>query len=318
MEIVYGHCVALVVGFILDKALGDPTCLPHPIVVFGNMIALADKKLNHHPYRLWKGALSSLVMVVVVYLFFAGLIYGAYAIHLFVGCFVESIFVFYGIAATTLINEGKAVFGVLEKEGLEQGRRQLARIVGRDTSQIDEEHIKKATLETLAENLSDGVVAPLFWFIIGGVPAMMSYKMINTQDSMIGYKSDKYLYYGRFSAKLDDVVNYIPARITAFLMALFSFKKKAFRFIFWFGRAHTSPNAGYPEAALAGILDVQFGGTHVYFGKAVRKPVIGEKDRIILGSDLDKTVRNMQWVVVGMVLIGMAVLLSMHLPLSLW
>ena len=314
MEIVYCHIIALIAGFALDKLLGDPSSMPHPVVAFGNMIAFVDQKFNRGKHRVFKGALSSMCLIVFVFLFFAVLMRLSYGFNMILGCALETMFVFFGIAGTTLIREGKAVFKVLEKEGIEQGRKQVARIVGRDTSEISGEQIKKATLETLAENLSDGVVAPLFWYALAGIPGMMTYKMVNTLDSMIGYKNDKYLCFGCFAAKSDDVLNFIPARITALTMALFSMKKKAFQFIVRFGRAHSSPNAGYPEAALAGILNVQFGGTHNYFGTPVVKPVIGENNRIISGLDLKKTIKNMRMVEVGVIVIILAAFLTLNLP----
>ena len=206
------------------------------------------------------------------------------------GMLIETIFIFYGLAGTTLAKEGKAVFDALE-EGLTEGRNQVARIVGRDTQSLTEQEVKAATLETLAENLSDGVIAPLFWLLLGGVPGMMAYKMVNTLDSIIGYKNEKYLQFGRIAAKTDDFFNLLPARITAILTAIASGKKRAFQFIFKYGKAHSSPNAGYPEAALAGALNVTFGGTHHYFGKEVVKPEIGNFKRNFTYQDLTITLR---------------------------
>jgi adenosylcobinamide-phosphate synthase len=195
------------------------------------------------------------------------------------------------VANKTLIKEGKAVFDVLENQGLEAGRKQLSRIVGRDTSQLSAQQIRKAALETMAENLSDGVVAPVFWFALLGIPGMMAYKMTNTLDSMIGYKNERYLYFGRVAAYVDDVLNYIPARITALLMVLLSLSWRGLRYIVKFGRKHSSPNAGYPEAALAGILNVQFGGPNYYHGQYVDKPYIGEQERSLIFDDIKITSR---------------------------
>lgn len=307
------HILALVIGFALDKVLGDPVRLPHPIVAFGKMISFVEKRLNKGANRREKGMLTALFLIISVFAFFSLLMPMLFDVNSILGIAIEAIFVFYGIAGTTLMREGKGVFEALER-GLDAGRKQVGRIVGRDTAQLSEQEIKAATLETLAENLSDGVVAPLFWFAVAGVPGIMTYKMVNTLDSMIGYKSERYLHFGRFAARFDDLANFISARITAILMALCEMSGKAFVFIKKFGRAHSSPNAGYPEAALAGILNVQFGGTHNYFGKAVEKPVIGENKRDYTTEDLKITIQNMRKVEVAFLLICVVVIWGFGLP----
>jgi adenosylcobinamide-phosphate synthase len=180
------------------------------------------------------------------------------------------------------------VISALEKNGLEAGREQLSYIVGRETRTLNEQQIRTAVLETLAENLSDGVIAPLFFYALGGVPAMLAYKMANTLDSMIGYKSEKYRNFGWFAARFDDIINFIPARITALLMVVLSFSWRGLAYIFRYGNQHSSPNAGYPEAALAGILNCRFGGPNVYHGTLVEKPYIGKNDREITDRDFYK------------------------------
>ncbi|MRT92735.1 adenosylcobinamide-phosphate synthase CbiB [Ancylomarina sp. 16SWW S1-10-2] len=278
----------LIIGYILDLILGDPRNIPHPIIGFGNMITLGTKKLNHGKHRLLKGAFMSLSLILLIYFsfyFLSILIYGweKWAFIIF-----TSIFVFYGLANKSLLQEGYEVFKELEEKGLEAGRKRLSWIVGRDTKDLSEQEIRLAVFETLSENLSDGVVAPLFYYAVGGLPAMMAYKMVNTLDSMIGYKNEKYLYFGRVAAYIDDVANLIPARITAFLMVLVSLRYRGFVFIFRYGRSHISPNAGYPESALAGILNCRFGGTHDYGGDVVVKPYIGELDRKIENSEIKR------------------------------
>jgi adenosylcobinamide-phosphate synthase len=170
----------------------------------------------------------------------------------------------------------------------------VARIVGRDTSELSAQEVRTAALETLAENLSDGVIAPLFWLAILGVPGMLAYKMVNTLDSMIGYKTERYRDFGCWAAHIDDVANYIPARLTAFLMilpGLFTLNSSLFTFVRKYGRYHTSPNSGYPEAALAGILNCRFGGPHYYFGQLFDKPYIGENERELTTADMQRAVR---------------------------
>ena len=220
------------------------------------------------------------------------------------GWVFDSILVFFCLAGTTLIREVRQVFLAVDRS-LEEGRRQVARIVGRDTSALSAQEIRTAALETLAENLSDGVIAPLFWFAILGVPGMLAYKMVNTLDSMIGYKTDRYRDFGCWAAHIDDIANYIPARLTALLMILpslvsinnnggskfFILHSSLFIFVRKYGRNHASPNSGYPEAALAGILNCRFGGPHYYFGQLFDKPYIGTNDRPLTTEDMKKAVR---------------------------
>nr|WP_321408771.1 adenosylcobinamide-phosphate synthase CbiB [uncultured Carboxylicivirga sp.] len=287
----YGIIIALAIAYFFDLILGDPMWLPHPIVFFGKAISFGEKKLNKGSHRLLKGALLTILLILFVFYFFAVLQWFTQWLNPYVYFGFVALFFFYGIANRTLIHEGRMVFKELDNNGLEAGRKQLSRIVGRDTSQLTEQQIRTAVLETMAENLSDGVVAPIFWFAIGGIPAMMTYKMINTLDSMIGYKSDRYIYFGRFAARIDDVVNYIPARITAILMALAAPSMRAISYMFTFGRKHSSPNAGYPEAALAGILNVRFGGPNIYHGQLVEKPYIGKNYRDLQYYDFKITSR---------------------------
>jgi adenosylcobinamide-phosphate synthase len=198
--------------------------------------------------------------------------------------------VYYGLANKGLIEEGKKVFDMLHTQGLEAGRRQLSRIVGRDTSALSTQQIRIAVLETMSENLSDGVIAPLFYFALAGVPGMMTYKMINTLDSMIGYRNERYEKFGKFSARLDDAANFIPSRLTAFLMVLVGWSWRGLLFIFKYGHKHKSPNSGYPEAALAGILNTKFGGPNFYHGRLVEKPFIGRKDRSIAHHEIKQVI----------------------------
>ena len=200
------------------------------------------------------------------------------------------IIIFYCLAGTTLIREVRAVFLALDRS-LDEGRKQVARIVGRDTSELSAQEVRTAALETLAENLSDGVIAPLFWLAVLGTPGMLAYKMVNTLDSMIGYKTERYKDFGCWAARIDDVANYIPARLTALLMGVADFSLLPFHFSLKYGRNHASPNSGYPEAALAGILNCRFGGPHYYFGELFDKPYIGENERELTTADMKKAVR---------------------------
>jgi len=280
--------IPLLIGFLLDTLLGDPLWLPHPIRLFGNSISLFTKRLNSGKFRKAKGSATAIVLIAVTFWVF-WLILKLAGSNEILYIILASIGVFYGLANRSLIWESYRVISALEKNGLEAGREQLSYIVGRETHNLNEQQIRTAVLETLAENLSDGVIAPLFFYAIGGVPAMLAYKMANTLDSMIGYKSEKYHEFGWFAARFDDVVNFIPARITALLMVVLSFSWRGLIFIFRYGHQHSSPNAGYPEAALAGILNCQFGGQNVYHGTLVEKPYIGNNDRIITNRDFYKS-----------------------------
>ena len=203
---------------------------------------------------------------------------------------LSAILIFYCLAGTTLVREVRDVFHAVDRS-LDEGRKQVARIVGRDTSQLTAQEIRTAALETLAENLSDGVIAPLFWLAVLGVPGMMAYKMVNTLDSMIGYRTERYRQFGCIAARIDDVANYLPARITAlFMVAAGGNLRSGIRFIAKYGHRHASPNSGYPEAALASILNCRFGGPHIYFGELIDKPYIGTNDRPLTTPDMQRAI----------------------------
>jgi len=273
--------IPLVAGYVADLLLGDPRSWPHPIKLFGWLIQRGEGWLNRGRFRFIKGMLLALVLVGGVYglcFYIDGLLRRLWmpGYYLF-----SSVLVFFALANRTLLQEGQAVFDELDGRGLEAGRRRLAWIVGRDTGLLSAAQIRLAVLESMSENLSDGVVAPLLYYAIGGVPAMLAYKMVNTLDSMIGYKREPYRLFGRFAARLDDLANYLPARITALLMVLVTGSWRGLWYLFRYGHAHSSPNAGYPESALAGILHCRFGGPNTYKGMVVVKPYIGQRYREI-------------------------------------
>ena len=289
----------LMLAWVMDLWLGDPMQLPHPVVGFGKLIAKGERTWNKGKGRQWKGALMAIALVVGTYVVSAcllGLLPGV--LH----TLASALLIFYCLAGTTLIREVREVFRAVDRS-LEEGRMQVARIVGRDTSELSAQEVRTAALETLAENLSDGVIAPLFWYALLGVPGMMAYKMVNTMDSMIGYRNERYKDFGCFAARLDDVANYLPARLTALLMVLASGRISLVKFVWKYGDQHASPNSGYPEAALAGILDCRFGGPHNYFGQEVWKPFIGEHERLFTTSDMQVSVRINRLAEVGMVII---------------
>ena len=319
----------LLLGWILDLLTGDPQRLPHPVVWFGKMISSAEHRWNKGAHRKAKGALTAITLIVFVFVlaWVIRRILGIFALFIFDGTheqvyqipvllyLFDALAIYYCLAGTTLIREVRAVFLALDRS-LEEGRQQVARIVGRDTSELTAQEVRTAALETLAENLSDGVIAPLFWFALLGTPGMLAYKMVNTLDSMIGYKIERYKDFGCWAAHIDDVANYIPARLTALLM-LFSPPKlggvrgglNRLKFVHKYGRNHASPNSGYPEAALAGILNCRFGGPHYYFGQLFDKPYIGTNDRTLTTEDMKKAVRVNRTTEVLMVLLVMASLI---------
>ncbi|MDR1524815.1 MAG: adenosylcobinamide-phosphate synthase CbiB [Tannerella sp.] len=299
--------VPLCVGWLLDKLLGDPPWLPHPVAGFGKLISFGERRLNRGNRRFVKGGIMSVVLIAGTFAVTSVLLSAlccetvqsgathtggdTNAIAFWASVAVASVFVFYCLAGKTLISEVREVFRACDRS-LDEGRRQVARIVGRDTSRLSAQEVRTAALETLAENMSDGVVAPLFWYMLLGVPGMMAYKMVNTLDSMIGYRNERYRAFGCVAARIDDAANYIPARLTALFMILVSGRWPLFAFVKKYGPRHISPNSGYPEAALAGILNCRFGGSHDYFGKTVNKPFIGTNPKLLTGEDLNRSIKN--------------------------
>ncbi len=323
----YELLIALLLGWLLDLCLGDPARLPHPIVLFGRAIAACERSFNQGVHRKLKGAVMAIGLIFAVFLSAVLLGNLFLKVHVFLFVAWNALVVFYCLAGTTLIREVRAVFLALDRS-LDEGRRQVARIVGRDTCGLSAQEVRTAALETLAENLSDGVVAPILWFTLLGAPGMLAYKMVNTLDSMIGYRTERFRDFGCWAAHIDDVANYIPARLTALLMAAASpfarisraalhegadnsasrgrreRRLSLLRFIARYGRCHASPNSGYPEAALAGILDCRFGGSHYYFGQLFDKPFIGKTDRLLSTADMITAVRVNRYVETAMVTIA--------------
>ena len=309
------NSISLLIGWLLDLLFGDPAKLPHPIVWFGKAIAFCEHRLNHGSHRLFKGALTAVILILFVFVLTWFVRSQCSMFNVQCSMALDAIIIFYCLAGTTLIREVREVFLALDRS-LEEGRAQVARIVGRDTSELSAQEVRTAALETLAENLSDGVIAPLFWMTLLGTPGMLAYKMVNTLDSMIGYKTERYKDFGCWAAHIDDIANYIPARLTALLMilpSLFTHHSSLFTFVRKYGRNHASPNSGYPEAALAGILNCRFGGPHYYFGELFDKPYIGDNDRLLTTDDMKIAVRVNRTAEVLMVVV--VLLITFFLPI---
>ena len=309
--------LSILIGWVCDLVFGDPQRLPHPIVWFGKVIAFFEHRLNHGSHRRLKGALVSVSLIVCTFALTWFLRFSIFNFQSSILFLFDSLVVFFCLAGTTLIREVRAVFLALDRS-LEEGRAQVARIVGRDTSELTAQEVRTAALETLAENLSDGVIAPLFWLALLGTPGMLAYKMVNTLDSMIGYKTERYRDFGCWAAHIDDIANYLPARLTALLMvlpyAIINFQFSIFNFVRRYGRNHASPNSGYPEAALAGILDCRFGGPHYYFGQLFPKPYIGDNPRELTTADMRIAIRVNRIAEVLMILLVMlTTVLTTHL-----
>lgn len=310
LGIAFNLNLPLLSAWLLDHWLGDPLWMPHPVVGFGKAISFFEHRLNKGSNRFVKGASVSLSVVGGVYLTAFFLLRQISFLTPGFLLALQILLIFYCLAGTTLVREVRAVFKAVDRSP-EEGRTQVARIVGRDTSRLTAQEVRTAALETLAENLSDGVIAPLFWYLLLGVPGMLAYKMVNTLDSMIGYRNERYRQFGCFAARLDDVANYIPARLTALLMVLAAGRPSLLAFVANYGKRHASPNSGYPESALAGILDCRFGGPHDYFGKEVWKPYIGSNDRLLTTEDMRIAVRinrRAEWLMVAVVILAVSLL----------
>lgn len=303
----------LVVGFLLDSFIGDPYTLPHPIRAIGKLIAFLENKVRSRFADLRKGGV---LLVLTVLLISAGapavILFICYKINMALGIIAESIMTFYMLAARCLYNESMKVCRAAEKGDTEGARKAVSMIVGRDTSVLDESGIVRAAVETVAENTSDGVTAPIFYMAFGGAVGGFFYKAANTMDSMIGYKNEKYADLGRFAAKLDDVLNYVPSRLTALLMIVSaaimrSDAGNAYRIWKRDRRKHASPNSAQTEAVCAGALHIRLAGDAVYFGELHQKPYIGDDDRPIEPSDIRRANRLMYCASLLMLIIAVVV-----------
>lgn len=305
------HIFAFIAGFVLDLLIGDPHFIPHPVRLIGSLISFCDKRLNcdagynisEKKLNLIKYKRGMLLAFTVIFATFAMsviIIVAAYSINLYAGIIAEAVMTWQILATKCLRVESMRVYDALRTDGVDAGRRAVSMIVGRDTSVLDAAGVTRAAVETIAENTSDGVIAPMLYTAIGGPVLGFVYKAVNTMDSMLGYKNDKYMYFGRFAARLDDVVNFIPARISAYLMIAAAFiggrqfdGKNAYRIFKRDRFNHASPNSAQTESVCAGALRVQLAGDAVYFGKLVKKKYMGDGLREIEYEDIKRANRLM-------------------------
>lgn len=305
------HIFAFIAGFVLDLLIGDPHFIPHPVRLIGSLISFLDKRLNcdakynisEKKLNLIKYKRGMLLVFAVIFATFTMsviIIVAAYSINLYAGVIAEAVMTWQILATKCLRVESMRVYDALRTDGVDAGRRAVSMIVGRDTSVLDAAGVTRAAVETIAENTSDGVIAPMLYTAIGGPVLGFVYKAVNTMDSMLGYKNDKYMYFGRFAARLDDVVNFIPARISAYLMIAAAFiggrqfdGKNAYRIFKRDRFNHASPNSAQTESVCAGALRVQLAGDAVYFGKLVKKKYIGDGLREIEYKDIKRANRLM-------------------------
>lgn len=297
-------CWAVLGGFVLDAIFGDPAWLPHPVVLMGKAITALEKRLRaQFPQtpqgELCGGAVLAAVLPVGTFLITALVCRLAAALHPLAGLAVQMFWCAQALAARGLVQESCNVYKELQKQDLPAARKAVARIVGRDTQNLTAEGVTKAAVETVAENASDGVIAPLLYMLLGGAPLALTYKAVNTMDSMVGYKNEQYLNFGRAAAKLDDAANYLPSRIAALLWIAAAAltgndAKGAWRIWRRDRRNHASPNSAQTESACAGALGVQLAGPATYFGEYYDKPTIGDAARAIEPKDILRANRMMR------------------------
>lgn len=283
-------------AYVLDLIFGDPQNIIHPVQIIGKLISFGEKILLKEKYKFFAGIILNLTVLSVTY----GVNYIIFRSAKNSGIFaIIEIYLMYTIfSVNSLAREGNRVYGILKEGNIEKARKDLSYLVSRDTGTMDEKMIIRSTMETISENTVDGIVAPMFYMFIGGLPLGMTYKAVNTLDSMVGYKNEKYMEFGKFSAKVDDVANFIPARITGIFIIIASFilrydYKNSFKIFFRDRKNHSSPNSGHAEASVAGALGVQFGGRVSYFGKETKKPTIGDKIKDFELEDIKKNIKIM-------------------------
>lgn len=293
------HIIAIGIGFLLDRLIGDPPNWPHPVRWIGTFISSMTNRLNHGRFRTLKGALLLLMTVTLVFMIVSVIVLLSYQVHLFLGIGIEAVLIAIGLAQKSLQDAALEVYQPLANGDLAEARKKLSYIVGRDTDRLTEQEISRAAIETVSENTADGITVPLFWAFLFGAPGLWLYKAVNTLDSMVGYKDERYEAFGKFSARTDDVFNFIPARITGFLIISFTANKGKFpfreRFHHWLheARLHASPNSGFLEAATAWQLGIQLGGASTYRGVRSERAKFGPKQSLPQAAHIQQTIEQM-------------------------
>ena len=284
------------IAYVLDLIFGDPQNVVHPVQVIGKIISTGEKVLLRKKYKFLTGAVLNIFTVSITY---TSMYLISKSVKISVFFMIIEIYLMYTIfSINSLAREGNRVYRILKEGDIEKARKDLSYLVSRDTETMDEKMIIRSTMETISENTVDGIVAPMFYMFLGGMPLAMAYKAINTLDSMVGYKNEKYMDFGKFSAKVDDAANFIPARITGILIVLASMilgydYKNSLKIFIRDRKNHSSPNSAHSEASVAGALGVQFGGKVSYFGKEIDKPTIGDKTKEFELEDIRKNIRIM-------------------------
>lgn len=309
------NLIQIAVAFLIDIIIGDPQWSYHPVRLIGRFIGQTELALRRLslPERI-SGILLTMFVVLWTYLTFFAVMSIAKQGGFFCEIVTGAVCIYFAISIKSLADEAKKVMTALKENDLIKARQTLSRIVGRDTSHLTEEQIIRACVETVAEGSVDGVVSPLFYSFLGGPAGAMTYKAVNTLDSMVGYKNEKYIRFGWASARFDDVVNYIPARMSAVLIPLSSFLcgygfLRSLRTTFRDGRKHESPNSGIPEAAMAGALGVQLGGPSSYQGEIIEKPLIGDAQNQLTLKSIDHAVKILRVMSVLFLFCGIGVIL---------
>lgn len=298
-DVFYISILILVAAIVLDLLLGDPRWLPHPVIQMGKLISFLENSLNKGRKRKWKGLFLALSVVLIVYGFVFLIVTLSYKLHFYAGVLMEIYSIWTTIAIKGLSDAGKSVLIPLLYGKLKEARKALSMIVGRDTEYLSESELVRGTVETIAENTVDGITSPLFWAMLGGAPLAMAYRAVNTLDSMVGYKNERFLDFGWASARLDDVANFIPARLTAlsiWLSSIFikgSNRKAGWNITMRDAKKHPSPNSGLPEAMTAGLMGIQLGGVNYYKGIESNRKTMGDFHRKLVADDIPKSILYM-------------------------
>jgi len=304
-------------AFLIDCIIGDPISKFHPVVLIGNLISFFEKKLLNPKDTQSKKKLTGAILVVFVLTITYSLtwiiLYFANTINTWLAYFCSAIILSFTISPRSLAEAGIQIHDYLIKNDLVNARQKVGWIVGRDTENLSIEEITRATVETIAENIVDGIISPLFYFIIGGAPLAILYRAVNTMDSMIGYKNDKYIDFGKAAARVDDILNFIPARITAILIILISLilrldYRQSTKMILRDAHKHPSPNSGYSEAGVAGALNIRLGGLNYYFGIASLRAYMGDHNISIIPEHISKTIYIMYGVIILFIIISFLLL----------